>query len=249
MNTLIKKLIFVTILEIKKVVGKIRAPVMRFLKPKTRYFLFKPKKSLNPISTKYGFDRGLPIDRYYIEKFLKENKKYIKGRVLEVHDNEYTTRFGGRKVKESDVLDIDTSNKAANIYDDLRNLKKIGSDTYDCFIITQTLGVIDRYEAVVKECWRILKPGGTLLVTVSSMGPAWDLKENYWRFTSASLKYLFSKHFPKRNLKVNSYGNVLSGQGYWVGLSTEEFKKSELDYNDPHFPIIVTLRVTEGKQS
>lgn len=221
---------------LKKSVLAIRAFIWRTLRPKRGY-------KLTPISRKYGFDRGLPIDRYYIEAFLTENKKYIKGRVLEIHDNEYTARFGGRKVKKSDILDIDTANRKANIYDDLRNLKKIRSDTYDCLIITQTLGVIDRYEAAIKECWRILKPKGVLLATASSMGPAWDLKENYWRFTTASFQYLFSKHFSKRNLKVYSYGNVLSGQGYWVGLSAEEFKKSELDYNDPHFPIIVAARV------
>ena len=90
---------------IKKVVGKIRAPVMRFLKPKTRYFVFKPKRSLKPISTKFGFDRGKPIDRYYIEAFLEENKDYIKGVCLEITDNAYTKKFGV-DVRVGDVLDI-----------------------------------------------------------------------------------------------------------------------------------------------
>ncbi|MCK4818885.1 polysaccharide deacetylase family protein, partial [bacterium] len=35
---------------------------------------------LNPISSKFGFDRGKPIDRYYIENILNENKHFIRGR-------------------------------------------------------------------------------------------------------------------------------------------------------------------------
>ena len=47
-----------------------------------------------PISTNFGFDRGLPIDRYFIEKFLNGNNQDIRGRVLEIGDNDYTARFG-----------------------------------------------------------------------------------------------------------------------------------------------------------
>src|SRR5258708_1276969 len=36
-----------------------------------------------PISTSFGFDRGTPIDRYYIENFLGRNAGDIRGRVLE----------------------------------------------------------------------------------------------------------------------------------------------------------------------
>ena len=107
--------------ELINLVKKVRSPVMRFLRPKARYFLFKPKRSLKPISTKFGFDRGEPIDRYYIESFLEENKDYIKGVCLEITDNAYTKKFGGDRVVKSDVLDIDRTNKQANIYGDLRN--------------------------------------------------------------------------------------------------------------------------------
>ena len=33
---------------------------------------FSISRHIRPISKKWGFDRGLPIDRYYIEKFLNE---------------------------------------------------------------------------------------------------------------------------------------------------------------------------------
>ncbi|MGB2696377.1 MAG: class I SAM-dependent methyltransferase, partial [Candidatus Zixiibacteriota bacterium] len=52
------------------------------------------KSALSPISRQFGFDRGKPIDRYYIENFLNENKHFIRGRVLEIGDNSYTKKYG-----------------------------------------------------------------------------------------------------------------------------------------------------------
>jgi hypothetical protein len=40
-----------------------------------------------PLSDQYGFDRGTPVDRRYIEAFLRVHRDAIQGRVLEVQDN------------------------------------------------------------------------------------------------------------------------------------------------------------------
>ena len=37
-----------------------------------------------PFSTAFGSDRGTPIDRYYLERFLDSHRALITGRVLEV---------------------------------------------------------------------------------------------------------------------------------------------------------------------
>jgi len=226
---------------------KIRAPLYRFIWPKSNYFFFtRTEKYLTPLSNRYGFDRGKPIDRYYIEKFLSENADCIKGRCLEVTDNNYTAKFGGNKVVVSDVLDIDTSNKLANIHGDIRNLKNtIKDDTYDCIILAQTLGIIDDCESVIKECYRILKPGGIILITATAISPVLDLENNYWRFTIASMAYVLKKYFSANKIMVNPYGNVLTGQSYWVGASQEELTKKQLEYNDPKFPVIITAKATK----
>src|SRR5947207_406343 len=44
--------------------------------------------------TKWGAERGTPVDRYYIERFLERHRADIRGRVLEVRDSRYTDRFG-----------------------------------------------------------------------------------------------------------------------------------------------------------
>lgn len=225
------------------IIAAIRAPLMRIMYPNQNYFL--ATRSLEPLSMKFGFDRGTPIDRHWMHSFLSENQKYISGRCLEVTDNAYTMKYG-KNVKKSDILDIDRKNKKATIYGDLQDLSKVVKDnTYDCIVLTNVLGIIPDYEAAIRECYRILKPGGTLLLTVSSFSPTRDIEANLWRFTTTSAKYVFGKYFKKEKLAIKSYGNVLTGQCFWVGMSQEELTREELDYQDPRFSCLVAVRATK----
>lgn len=224
----------------------IRGVVIRTVKPISGYYLFPaPVRNTNPISTKYGFDRGRPVDRYYIDNFIEQNKAAIHGDVIEITDPAYTKRFGSN-VTRSEALDIDTNNKAATIYGDLRNLSNVPSNTFDCFINTQTYVMIDDYEAAIRESLRILKPGGTLLVTMPCLSPVWNIKNHHWRFTAASAEYVFGKYVDKANLEVKTYGNALSGQAFWVGMAIQDLNRNELDYNDPYFPVIVTIKAVKN---
>src|SRR3989304_5790986 len=58
---------------------------------------------VTPISRIFGLNRGLPIDRYYIEQFLSEHASDIQGRGLEIGDNFYPQKIGGDCVTTRDV--------------------------------------------------------------------------------------------------------------------------------------------------
>src|SRR4051812_41158651 len=47
---------------------------------------------LSPIGGDFGWERGTPVDRHYIEGFIAQNAADIRGRVLEVGDDRYTRR-------------------------------------------------------------------------------------------------------------------------------------------------------------
>jgi SAM-dependent methyltransferase len=228
------KLIIKTALQIRKyLVPKIW--------PSANYFL--PKRRLSPLSDKFGFDRGTPIDRFWIDQFMKSSSQDIRGDVLEIGDSRYSNKQKSN-IKKLDILDINKNNKEATIIGDLRNLRGvIKSNSYDCIILTQVLGMIDDIVAVISECHRILKPGGIILATSSSLAPTLSPKQSYWRFTKQSMQYLFSKKF--KSLHVQSYGNALTGQCFWVGLAQEEMKKEELLFNDPRFECLVAVRATK----
>ena len=158
---------------------------------------------------------------------------------MEVGDNRYTRM--GTSVIRSDVVDIDSTNKLANIHSDLRDLKNIADNTYDTIILTHVLGMIDDYPRAIEECFRVLKPSGALLFTGSCFSPTHDVSRNYWRFTVSGAMYAFGKTFGKTNVRAKSFGNVLSGQYFWVGLAKEELSLEELDYKDPNYPCIIGL--------
>jgi len=193
----------------------------------------------------YGLDRGQAIDRYYIENFLEKNKKDINGIVLELLDSNYTRKYGQINIVRSDILDIDVANKKATVYADLANAENVKSDTYDCFILTQTLQFIFDLKNALYHSYRILKPGGTLLVTlpcVSRIDCVAGIDSDFWRFTKASANKMFSEFFPSDCIQIEVYGNVLVCTSFLVGLSREELKKEELDYYDPNFPLLVCIR-------
>ena len=74
---------------------------------------------VTPVSSNWGFDRGQPVDRYYIENFLDLSRDHIAGRVLEVANNTYTRRFGGNAVTRSDILHDAPGHSRATVVADL----------------------------------------------------------------------------------------------------------------------------------
>ena len=199
-----------------------------------------------PISTLFGFDReGGPIDRYYIEGFLEQESGSIHGRVLEIENNEYTMRFGKERVSQSDILHVNDSNPRATIVGDISNAPQIPDNSFDCIVLTQTLHLIFDFQAAVDTCYRILKPGGTLLLTVPGITPI-DHGEWksiwYWSFTGASIQRVMENSFPKDKLTIQSLGNVAVATAFLYGLSLGDITMEELKDHDPHFPVVLTVK-------
>jgi SAM-dependent methyltransferase len=214
---------------------------------------FGDLRRLKPISRVFGFDRGLCIDRYYIENFLAKHAEDIRGHVLEIGDDTYTRRFGGDRVARSDVLHVQEGNPKATIVADLTCADSIPSDTFDCIIFTQTLQVIYDVRAAIRHLHRILKPGGVLLATFPGISQIsrYDMDRwgDYWRFTTLSARRLFEEVFPPGNVTVRAYGNVLAAVAFLHGLSAEELRREELDYHDPDYELIITVRAVKPRKA
>ena len=122
-------------------------------------------RRLRSISNVFGFDRGQPIDRYYIEGFLTANASDIRGHVLEIGDDAYTQKFGRKRVTKSDVLHAVKGNPQATLVGDLATGKGIPEAAFDCMILTQTFHCIYDLKSAIANSYRALKPGGVLLAT------------------------------------------------------------------------------------
>jgi SAM-dependent methyltransferase len=203
------------------------------------------------MSRVFGFDRGTPVDRYYIEQFLARNAGSIGGRALEAGDDTYTRKFGGDRVTQRDVLHVSEGNPQATIIADLACADHIPSGAFDCIILTQTLHLIYDVRAALSTLRRILKPGGVLLATFPGItqidhfdwGGSW-----YWAFTALSARRLFGEVFPA-NLEIETHGNVLAATAFLQGIALEELRKDELDHNDPDYQIIITVKAIKETAS
>jgi SAM-dependent methyltransferase len=209
---------------------------------------FGSLRRLTPISRAFGFDRGLPIDRYYIERFLSVHGGDIRGDVLEIGDDAYTRRFGGDRVTKRDVLHVAEGNPQATIVGDLTCAVHIPPDSFDCVILTQTLHLIYDVRKALKTLYRILKPGGVLLATFPGIsqidhdrwGESWC-----WAFTHVSARRLFEETFSTANVCVEVSGNVLAAIAFLHGLAAEELRQEELDCRDSHYAVSIMVRAVK----
>jgi SAM-dependent methyltransferase len=218
-----------------------------------RAFRFLTKRilgrRLEPVSRRFGLDRGQPIDRRYIESFLAEHAEKVRGAVLEIGDDAYSRRFGGARVTRQDVLHVVPGHPGVTIVADLAYAPQIRPESFDCIILTQTLHYVFDIHAAVVTLERILKPGGALLVTVPGISQVCrdqaDQDGDYWRFTSSSVRRILALYFHGADIFVRTYGNVLTAASFLYGKSARELTERELDYHDPDYPVTIAAVVVK----
>ena len=199
------------------------------------------------VTSDWGFSRGLPVDRPYIEDFLQRHAEDIRGRVLEVENAAYTRRFGGARVTQADVLDIRPTNPNATFVDDITNAASIPSATFDCLVFTQVLVLIRDAPAAMREMCRILKPGGVALITVpgiSHISPLADEAAAWsWSFYPNTLRWLLAEAgFEAETLQVEGWGNLRTTVAFLAGLAQQDLAPEDYAVRDSRFPLIVTAR-------
>ncbi len=214
-----------------------------------KFLLLKTKVSTIPASIDFGFDRGGPVDRYYIEKFLKKNKNYIKGRVLEIGDDRYTKKFGD-KVVFSDILNVNYDEEGSTVIDDLDKMRNLRKNYYDCFICTHVYPCIFDVQKAVENSLTILKKGGVLLLTVPGICPIslddyrkWGV---YWSFTDMAVKQLLNKVILKKDYQIEIFGNLKAATSFLYGYSWKELPKKDLDKKDIRYQIVIAALVKKN---
>jgi peptidoglycan/xylan/chitin deacetylase (PgdA/CDA1 family)/SAM-dependent methyltransferase len=218
---------------------QIRIPLLTAL-----WARFRLGTGLAPLSVVSGNERGLPLHRYYIDRFFDEFRSDVRGRVLEFQNDQYATRTGGGAIQKLDILHKEGSghSKRATIIADLTRPNNIPSDYYDCVICTRVLHIVRDLPVILSEMKRILKPGGVLLAAV----PMTDMIEPWWhelwRFTPEGFGELVGAAFGGENVQIRAYGNSLVAAAAMRGLTAEEFTRREMDTFDGRFAIEVCAR-------
>ena len=198
---------------------------------------------INPISEQFATERGTPVDRYYIQNFLKNHSQYIKGNVLEIEDNSYTKQFGKNAVEKSIVMDVCSTVPIVDFNANLESGEGIKNEIADCFILTQTLMYIFDLKSAAKNISRLLKCNGVALITCSGISQnsqrCMDNYGAYFNFNTAVFERMFEEQKDMQIVEVGSYGNVKTVSAHINGLCCEDLREEDFISNDKYYPLIV----------
>jgi SAM-dependent methyltransferase len=196
-----------------------------------------PRLPDRPLSTRFGQDRGRPVDRVYIEAFLARHADDIRGRGVEIYEPTYLERFG--RCSQVDVLDADPAATRATIRGDLSALPP---DTFDVFVCTQTLQAIADPLTALRQAHAALKPHGVLLATVpgiSQITPGEPFPDHV-RYTAHGLRTVAEQAFA--HVEVSAHGNVATAAAFLYGMAEHELDPETFAPDDPAYELVVTLR-------
>ena len=242
--------------ELKRVVRKLPQPAQEisrrayrrsqriYRSPATPYARTRISLGVKPLSFAWGGDRGQEIARYYVEElFLREFAKDIHGHCLELSSDRYTSRFGEKaRIAKIDILNLEHGNPNTTIRADLTKPNDIPDNTFDCIIFTHALHVIYEFDKAIADLYRILRPGGVLLVAVPHVSMCDPDERELWRFTQEGLRVALAHSFDDENITMRAYGNSLTAAGQIRGLAAHEFTKRELHRHDLRFAVDICAR-------
>jgi hypothetical protein len=199
-------------------------------------------RRVRPFSDHFGFERGTPIDRYYLHRFLDRHRDAISGRVLEIQAPDYTTRYG-HDLTATDSIDIVAHNNANLTYlCDLAACQHVIPEaSYDCFLLPNTLCALREVEACLRNALRVVRPGGVILATTATLTPLMRDEPDYWHSGAAGWCEIARRVWPDCEVRIEQHGNCLAAVAAMLGLAAEELDQSELDVNDPRYPVLVTV--------
>jgi SAM-dependent methyltransferase len=196
-------------------------------------------RRLEPFSRVFGFDRGTPIDRFYLHKFLEQHQHLITGNILEIQRSQYT-RIYGHNLGLMHTVDIDPQHGPTFVCDLAHCEAVLASNTYDCVLLPNTLHLLREVEASLRHVLRVTRPGGVILAAAAGFVPL-DGLEDYWHLSPAGWREVLASAWPGGEIIITGHGNCLAVLAANLGLAVEELSAPDLDYYDPHFPVCVTV--------
>ena len=241
-------------MKYESVIRKVSEAVARRAKPVDLTSL----SNLGALTKNFGFDRGQPVDRFFISHFLKANKDLINGDILEVAERRYSSVLSSNGAKKwilnysPDQKSVDPKN--FSVVGDLTKKETLPENAFDCFICTQTLNCIYDLKEAVQTIKNLLRPGGVALITLPSLTQlsGYDSERwgDFWRFTPASADRLFRDVFSDAGDSVNvtAYGNLVAAITLLRGAAVEDMPNSDALLNfDPEYPVVTCVKVKKAE--
>ena len=200
-----------------------------------------------PFSTCHGFDRGTPVDRFYLHRFLGEHRHLITGDVLEVQVDSYTRRFG-HDLRKADTFDIITDFRPTYLCDLAHSEGVLPSAGYDCIVLPNTLPHLRELDSCLHHLLRVVRPGGVILASAGGFIPLTADVPDYWRLSPDGWRELLQRVWSEAVVEVMGHGNCLAAVAALYGLALEELAEHELEAHDPRYPVLTTIVCRKARQ-
>jgi SAM-dependent methyltransferase len=193
-----------------------------------------------PFSSTYGFERGTPIDRYYLHRFFEAHRALITGDVLEVQTSSYTRRFGhdlGRVAS----FDVVPRFQPTYVCDLAHAEAVLPAESFDCVLLPNTLQHLRELDRSLANLLRVVRPGGAILASAAGLLPLTGDAPDFWRLSPDGWRETLSRAWRGADLAVAGHGNCLAAVAAQLGLALEELADAELDVHDPRYPVLTTI--------
>ena len=113
---------------------------------------------------------------------------------------------------------------------------------HDAVVLPHVLHRVWELDDALRALRACLRPSGVLLVTVPGVVAAGDGDDDYWRFTTRSLRALLERHFSPTAVTVEAFGNVLASVGALHGLAPRDLPRRALSHPDGLYPLVIGAR-------
>jgi SAM-dependent methyltransferase len=188
-----------------------------------------------PVNLDHGVYQGVPIARFYVDRFLERLAPSVSGDVLEFGHPTYAARLSCRY----DILDIDGANRQATIVGDIcdpRLAERVAA-RFDFVIATAVLQLVDDPRAAARNLHALLRPGGVLIAAEKCVSKidSWFGPVDRWRFTPNGLRHLLA---PFSRVEVESFGNIYAICAYLQGIPASQVEADKLAHSDPEHPLV-----------
>ena len=201
-----------------------------------------------PVCSRFGFSRGSPIDRYYLDQFIEKIRPLVHGDVVEIggkdengrlYQFEHAVRYRGFDMFE----DPDIS-----LVGDAHDPNALAEAQLDTIIAFNVLEHCPKPWIVIDNMRRWLKPDGLALVMVPSCQRLHRMPEDYWRPLPAALIHLFTTW---ADCELHVYGNPSTAIAAMLGIAVEELSVGELDAYHPDYPVTtcVIAKKSDGRRA
>ena len=188
-----------------------------------------------------GLPRGPHITRYYMYNHLEKLGRKLQfnaGRTLSVSHSDRLASVLGIEASEVVLADYPEHNLLSLNFPD---------SSFDYLLSDQVLEHVegDPYQAI-RECHRVLRPGGISILTTCFIKPIHSCPKDFWRFTPDALSLLHQDW--SEIIEVGGWGNLAVWSVVEDGLRFEGVPNAPWHplhriamHNDPLWPIVTWI--------